>query len=254
MELANKIALITGGSSGIGRETAKLFALEGAKVAIADIDAVGGLSVLNEIKESGGNAMFHQIDVTCESEVINWITDVVNQWQGIDILVANAGILAIGTVEQATELDWDRVLAVNIKGYAFCAKHVAVHIRQRGGGAIVNVASMASFIAFPAFALYNTTKGAVLQLTKSLACDLAPDNIRVNCVCPGAIDTLQTQQFAESQGLKKEDVIAQIAQKVPLKRVGHAREVAHAIVFLASEKASYITATPLLIDGGYTAN
>lgn len=253
MELANKVALITGGSSGIGRETAKLFASEGAKVAIADINSAGGLSLLEEIKESAGDAMFHTCDVSIESEVKDWITNVVNQWQSIDILVANAGILAIGSVEEASNVDWDKVLGINVKGYAFCAKYVTPHMRKRGGGAIVNVASISSFIAFPAFALYNTTKGAVLQLTRSLACDLAADNIRVNCVCPGVIETLQTQQFADLQGLKKEDVINQIAPSIPMKRIGQPQEVAQAILFLASDKASYITATPLLIDGGYTA-
>ena len=251
MELTNKVALVTGGSSGIGRETAKLFAYEGAKVAIADIDTDGGLLLLEEIKHSGGEAMFYTCDVSSESEVKDWITNVVNQWQGIDILVANAGILAIGSVEEASNLDWDKVLGINVKGYAFCAKYVTPHMRKRGG-AIVNVASMASLIAFPGLALYNTTKGAVLQLTRSLACDLAADNIRVNCVCPGAIDTSQTQQFAESQGLTKEEAINLIAPTIPMKRVGQPQEVAQAILFLASDKASYITGTPLLIDGGYT--
>jgi NAD(P)-dependent dehydrogenase (short-subunit alcohol dehydrogenase family) len=123
MQLANKVALVTGGSSGIGRETAKLFASEGAKVAIADIDTAGGLSLLEEIKHSGGDVMFDTCDVSNESEVKDWITNVVNQWQSIDILVANAGILAIGPVEEASNLDWDKVLGINVKGYAFCAKY-----------------------------------------------------------------------------------------------------------------------------------
>ncbi|BAZ36822.1 short-chain dehydrogenase/reductase SDR (plasmid) [Calothrix sp. NIES-4101] len=253
MELANKVALVTGGSSGIGRETAKLLASAGAKVAIADIDTTGGLSLLEEIKNSGGDAMFCTCDVSNESEVKDWIKNVVNQWQSIDILVANAGILAIGSVEEASNLDWDKVLGINVKGYAFCAKYAIPHMRKRGGGAIVNVASMASLIAFPGCALYNTSKGAVLQLTRSLACDLAADNIRVNCVCPGAIETLQTQQFADALGLTTEEAINQIAPTIPMKRIGQPQEVAQAILFLASEKASYITATSLLIDGGYTA-
>ncbi|AFY41766.1 SDR family NAD(P)-dependent oxidoreductase [Nostoc sp. PCC 7107] len=252
MELVNKVALVTGGSSGIGRETAKLFAAEGARVAISDIDTSGGLSLLEEIKNSGGDAMFCTCDVSNENQVQDWITNVVNQWQSIDILVANAGILAIGSLEKASNLDWDKVLGTNVKGYAFCAKYAIPHIRKRGGGTIVNVASIAALIAFPGFALYNTTKGAVLQLTRSLAHDLATENIRVNCVCPGVIETFQTQQFADWQGLTKEEVIDQLAATVPMKRIGKPQEVAQAILFLASDKASYITATSLVIDGGYT--
>jgi NAD(P)-dependent dehydrogenase (short-subunit alcohol dehydrogenase family) len=253
MQLANKIALITGASSGIGRETAKLFALEGAKVAIADVDTVGGQTLIDEIKAFGGTALFHQVDVSVESEVQNWVAGVVDEWGGVDILVANAAVMVIGTVEQATELDWDRVLAVNVKGYAFCAKYVTPQMRQRGGGAIVNLASISSFVAVPAFAPYNTSKGAILQLTRSLAYDLAPDNIRVNCVCPGPIYTPAVQKVADSLSLSEEDLVKQFAPLVLLKRMGKAQEVANAILFLASDKASFITGTPLMVDGGYTA-
>lgn len=253
MELANKIALITGASSGIGRETAKLFALEGAKVALADVDTIGGQTLMDEIKSFGGTALFHPVDVSVETEVQNWIAGVVHQWGGIDILVANAAVMIIGTVEQATELDWDRVLAVNVKGYAFCAKYVIPQMRQRGGGAIVNLASISSFVAVPAFAPYNTSKGAILQLTRSLAYDLAPDNIRVNCVCPGPIYTSAVQNVANSLGFSDEDLVKQFAPLTLLKRMGQPQEVANAILFLASDKASFITGTPLMVDGGYTA-
>jgi NAD(P)-dependent dehydrogenase (short-subunit alcohol dehydrogenase family) len=252
MELANKIALITGASSGIGRETAKLFAEEGAKVAIADIDIDGGHTLIEEIKAAGGIAQFYQVDVSIESEVADWIAAVVNQWGGVDILVANAAVLATGTVEQYTSSDWDWALGVNVKGYAFCAKYAAPQMRQRGGGAIINLGSVSSFIAQPAFAPYNATKGAILQLTRCLAYDLAPDNIRVNCVCPGPIETPATHHFAESNGLVKEDFMQQLASLTLLKRMGKPREVANAILFLASDKASYITGTPLMVDAGYT--
>ncbi len=253
MQLANKIALITGASSGIGRETAKLFAQEGAKVAIADVDSINGKFVIQEIEAIGGTALFHQVDVSVESEVKDWIAEVVNKWGGVDILVANAAVVVVGTVEQATELDWDRVLGVNVKGYAFCAKYVAPQMRKRGSGAIVNLGSISSLVAVPAFAPYNTSKGAILQLTRSLAYDLAPDNIRVNCVCPGPIDTPATECLAKSQGLVKEDIVKQFAPLILLKRMGQPEEVANAILFLASDKASFITATMLIVDGGYTA-
>ncbi|AFZ23355.1 dehydrogenase of unknown specificity, short-chain alcohol dehydrogenase like protein [Cylindrospermum stagnale PCC 7417] len=254
MGLTNKITLITGAASGIGRETAKLFAEAGAKVAIADLDAVGGKAVVEEIHSSGGTALFHQVNVAAETEVKAWISAVVEQWGDIDILVANAGVLVNGTVEQATNEDWDQVLGVNVKGYAFCAKYAAPSMRKRGGGAIVNVASISSFVAQAAFAPYNTSKGAVLQLTRCLAYDLAPDNIRVNCVCPGGIDTPMMDYFAQSQGITKQDVVNELAPLHLLKRLGKPREVAEAILFLASDKASFITATPLMVDGGYTAH
>ncbi|MBH8565398.1 SDR family oxidoreductase [Nostoc sp. CENA67] len=253
MELTNKIALITGASSGIGRETAKLFAEQGAKVAMADVDAVGGQTLIAQIKADSGIAEFYQVDVSIETEVQDLVAAVVNQWGGLDILVANAAVLVTGTVEEVTESDWDRVFAVNVKGYAFCAKYAAVQMRKRGGGAIINLASVSSFIAQPAFVPYNTTKGAILQLTRCLAYDLASDNIRVNCVCPGPIDTPAVEYFADFQGLAKKDVLEQLASLTLLKRTGEPREVANAILFLASDKASFITGTPLMVDGGYTA-
>lgn len=252
MELNNKIALITGASSGIGRETAKLFAEQGAKVAIADVDSANGQTLIAEIKALRGIAEFYKIDVSIETEVQDLVTTVVNQWGGLDILVANAAVLVTGTIEQTTESDWDQVFAVNVKGYAFCAKYVAPQMRKRGGGAIVNLASVSSFIAQPAFVPYNTTKGAIVQLTRCLAYDLAPDNIRVNCVCPGPIETPAVQYFIDSHGLVKEDVLEQLASSTLLKRTGQPREVANAILFLASDKASFITGTPLMVDGGYT--
>lgn len=253
MELKNKIALITGAASGIGRETAKLFATEGAKVAIADINLDGGKAVVEEIGSAGGTALFHQVDVSVEPEVRDWITAVSQKWGGIDIVVANAAAIVMGTLEQATEEDWDRVLGVNVKGYAFCAKYAAPFIRKRGGGAIVSVGSVASIVAVPGWTPYIASKGAVLQLTRSLACDLAPDNIRVNCVCPGLIDTSAVEQFAKFLGLTKEETVKSIVSMKLLKRIGKPQEVANAILFLASDRSSFITGTSLMVDGGYTS-
>lgn len=253
MLLNNKIAIITGASSGIGRATAKLLAQEGAKVAIADLDTQNGQTVVAEIQANGGTASFHQVDAAQESQIQAWIDAVVAQWGGIDILVANAGILFTRTVETATNDDWDKILGVNLKGYAFCAKYAVPSMRKRGGGAIVNIASISSFVAQPEFFLYNATKGAVLQLTRCLALDLAVDNIRVNCVCPGPIDTPMVDQFIKDHGLNPEEFHQQMSQSTILRRMGKPQEVAEAIVFLVSDKASYITATPLMVDGGYVA-
>ena len=253
MRLANKVAVVTGSSSGIGRATAIRFAEEGAAVCVADLDVRGGEETVAQIKAAGGRAFFHKTDISIESEVRELMNTAARELGGPDILVNNAAAFVFGTVEEASEQDWDRVLNVNVKGYAFCSKYAIPHMRKRGGGSIVNLGSISSFIAQPAFVPYNTSKGAVLQMTRCLAFDLAPDNIRVNCVCPGAIDTPAIMLDAASKGLTKEQVVELNKPLHLIKRMGDPREVANAILFLASEEASFITATPLMVDGGYTA-
>ncbi|ACK74103.1 short-chain dehydrogenase/reductase SDR (plasmid) [Gloeothece citriformis PCC 7424] len=253
MRLANKIALITGGGSGIGAATAKLFASQGASVALADIDEQGGQAVVTEIRQSLGEALFHLCDISQEQQVKQWIETVAQTWGGVDILVNNAATFVFGNVEEVSGEDWDKILSVNVKGYAFCAKYAAPLMRQRGGGSIVNLGSISSVIAQKSFVPYNTSKGAILQMTRCLAYDLAPDNIRVNCVCPGTIDTPAIWRDAGSKNLTQEEFIEQAAQQHLLGRIGQPIEVAHAILFLASSEASFITGTSLMVDGGYTA-
>lgn len=253
MLLKGKIGLITGASSGIGRETAKLFAEEGAKVALADIDVDRGKVVLDEIKNAGGTAIFDRVDVSVESDVKTWMTSVAQKWGGVDILVANAAATILGTIEQTSNEDWDRVFGVNVKGYAFCAKYAAPYMRYRGGGAIVNLASIGSVVAISGFTAYCASKGAILQLTRCLAQDLSPDKIRVNCVCPGLIDTPAVRQVAASVGLSVADLTEPLVAKIPIARMGQPREVAEAILFLSSDRASFITGSSLTVDGGYTA-
>ena len=253
MRLANKVAVVTGSSSGIGRATAIRFAEEGAAVCVADLDVGGGDETVAQIKAAGGRAFFRKADISSESEIRELMNTAAREMGGLDILVNNAAAFVFGTVETASEQDWDRVLNVNVKGYAFCSKYAVPHMRKRGGGSIVNLGSISSFIAQPAFVPYNTSKGAVLQMTRCLAYDLAPDNIRVNCVCPGAIDTPATLRDAASKGLTKEQVVELYGALAFIKRMGDPREVANAILFLASDEASFITATPLMVDGGYTA-
>ena len=253
MRLANKVAVVTGSSSGIGRATAIRFAEEGAAVCVADLDVDGGEQTVLQIKAAGGRAFFHKADISSESEIRELMNTAARELGGLDILVNNAAAFVFGTVETASEQDWDRILNVNVKGYAFCSKYAVPHMRKRGGGSIVNLGSISSFIAQPAFVPYNTSKGAVLQMTRCLAFDLAPDNIRVNCVCPGAIDTPATLRDAASKGLTKEQVVELYGALAFIKRMGDPREVANAILFLASDEASFITATSLMVDGGYTA-
>ncbi len=253
MRLKSKIALITGAASGIGKATALLFAKEGAKVAIADLNSTEGLQVKEEIENNGGSALFYKVDVSQEENVKNWVLSVIEQWREIDILVNNAAAFVFGKIEDITSEDWDRILSINVKGYANCAKYAIPSMRKKGGGAIVNMGSISSFVGQPAFVPYNTSKGAITQMTRCLAYDLAIDNIRVNSVCPGTIETPASLSHAQSLGLTKEQFIEEVKTQQFIPRIGQPIEVAYAVLFLGSDEASYITGTCLMVDGGYTA-
>jgi len=253
MRLKNKVAIITGGSSGIGRAICEVFAEEGARLAVADIDAKGGQETVSAIITAGGEAVFIQTDVSKEAEVEAMVAETAAAYGAVNILVNDAAAFEFGKVEDVTDEQWQRVFGVNVIGQAYCVKHVLPHMRLAGGGAIVNIASVSGFIAQPAFIPYNASKGAVLQLTRCLALDLAPDNIRVNCVCPGAILTPATERHRQVEGRDREEFLAEAASGSFMKRVGDPREVAYGALFLASDEASFVTGTPLVIDGGATA-
>jgi NAD(P)-dependent dehydrogenase (short-subunit alcohol dehydrogenase family) len=173
---------------------------------------------------------------------------------GLDILVNNAALFTFGTIEDVTEQSWDRIFAVNVKGYAFTVKHALPYLKQRASTAsIVNLASVSSFIAQPAFLPYNTTKGAIMQLTRCLALDLAQYGIRVNAVCPGGILTAATEKHALSEQKTIEQLTEEMSRVHMIPRLGRPEEVANAVLFLASEEASFITGCPLMVDGGWTA-
>ncbi len=253
MRLKEKIAVITGAGSGIGRATALRFAEEGAAVCVGDIDVQGGEETVAQVRAAKGKAIFSKTDISREAEAKKLMEEAAKEFGGIDLLINNAAAFVFETVESATEADWDRALGVNVKGYAFCSKYAVPHIRKRGGGAIVNVASVSGFIAQPAFVPYNASKGAVVQMTRCMALDLAPDNIRVNCVCPGAIETPAMGLDAAKKGVSREEAMELLSNLHILKRMGQPREVAHTILFLASEEASFVTGAPLMVDGGWTA-
>ena len=252
--LKGKVAVVTGGGSGIGRATCELFAEEGAAVVVAERDPASGPQTADAITRRGGRALFVRTDVADEAGVRAMADEAARAFGRIDVLVNNAAVFVLRGIE-ATPQEWRQVLDVNVMGPALVAKHVVPHLRRAGGGAIVNLASMSSFIAQPQFVTYNASKAAVANMTRCMALDLAPDNIRVNAVAPGAVWTPIVQRLTAQAGLDRA-----AADKHPdwggahmIKRIAEPREIACAILFLASDEASFITGENLMVDGGYTA-
>jgi len=249
--LQDKVAIITGAASGIGAATAELCAEEGARVALLDIDAAAE-SVADRIRRDGGQARSFQADISREDDVRRATADALTAYGRVDILVNNAATFVFKGLD-ATPDEWRRSLDVNVIGTALCARYAAEAMKTSGGGAIVNLGSISSFVAQPNFMTYNATKAAIVNMTRCMALDLAPHNIRVNCVCPGTIRTAATDRHMAHLGITEAEFIAENAPLHLLNRVGRPREVAYAIVFLASDEASFITAAALMVDGGYVA-
>lgn len=252
MRLEGKVAIVTGGGAGIGQAVAEVFAEEGARVVIADIDANSGEETTHTIRNKGGTVQFVNADISKETDAQRISEEAVKAFGRADILVNNAATFVLKGFDATVE-DWQRSLAVNVIGTTMVTKYAVKHMKASGGGAIVNLASISSLVAQPNFFAYSSTKAAILQLTRNMAMDLAPFNIRVNCVCPGTILTAASYRHMKTVGLTFEQFNAEEGAKTFLKRVGQPREVAYPILFLASGEASYITGTSLIIDGGYTA-
>jgi NAD(P)-dependent dehydrogenase (short-subunit alcohol dehydrogenase family) len=252
MRLEGKTAIVTGGAQGIGEATAVRFAEEGARVVVADIEAKRGAEVVASIAAKGGQASFQRTDIADEDQVRRLCELAVERYGTIDILVNDAAVFVLKGLE-ATRDDWQRSLGVNVIGTATCSRYASEVMKRNGGGAIVNLASISSFVAQPQFITYSATKAAILQMTRNMAIDLAPFNVRVNCVCPGTILTRASYDHMERVGMSLEAFRAAEGPKHPIGRIGEPREVANAILFLASEEASFVTGTHLMVDGGYTA-
>lgn len=250
MRLKDKVAIVTGAAAGIGEATAELFAEEGANVVLIDKDP--GEEVARRIQAAGGSALFLQADISKEKEVKSVFEEVDAKFHRVDILVNNAAMFLLKGLE-ATPQDWHRVIDVNIVGTSLCSRYASEIMKRNRTGSIVNLASISSFIAQPHFLTYSATKAALVNMTRCMAMDLAPYNIRVNCVCPGTIRTSATEKHMARAKISEEAFLASNAPLHLLNRVGQPREVAYAILFLASDEASFITATPLMVDGGYTA-
>ncbi len=246
MRLENKIAIVTGGSSGIGRASSILFAKEGAKVVVTDINDKAGEDVVKTIKSNGREGIFVHCDVTKEDQAKNLIAKAVEKYGRLDVLYNNAGIGMVKLLPEMTEQEWDRIFNINVKGAFLCSKYAIPQMKKQGRGAIVNTASNWGLIAYPHWPAYCATKGAVVMLTKALAIDHAPDNIRVNCVCPGNIDTPLLRAGIEAETSFEE------ASKT-MGRLAKPEEVAYVALFLASDESSYVTGSTVVVDNGESA-
>lgn len=249
MQLEGKLAVITGAATGIGRATALLFAQEGATVAVGDINEAGARLTVADIETAGGTAWFFPCDVTRADDVAGLFKHAAEAMGGIDIIVNNAGVQRSGRVTEFSEADWDLLMDVNPRSCFFGAKYGTPYLVQRGGGVIVNVASLAGLKGGPGMTAYSASKGAIIAFTKALAAELGPANIRVNAMCPGWIDTPFNQPAIDFMGGRdvQDRVVEQI---VPLGRQGVPEEIATGMLFLAADASSYMTGQALVIDGG----
>jgi NAD(P)-dependent dehydrogenase (short-subunit alcohol dehydrogenase family) len=250
--LKDKVAIVTGGGAGIGQATAVLFAEEGAKVVIGDVDETGGKVTAAQIKAAGGEAIFVRADISKEDDARKLTDEALRAFGRLDILVNNAAAFVLKGLEASVE-DWQRSLGVNVIGTALVSRFASEAMKTNGSGAIVNLGSMSSFIAQPHFVTYSATKAAIIQMTRNMAMDLAEFGIRVNAVCPGTIITQASEKHCAQAGITMDEFKATEGAKHLLNRPGVPREVAQPILFLASDEASFITGTYLMVDGGYTA-
>ncbi len=248
MRLEGKVALISGGARGMGAAEARIFAAEGASVVIGDILEEEGNRVEAEIAESGGEAVFLTLDVTSEEDWQAAVDTAVERFGKLDILVNNAGIWDRGKVEEQSSESWDRVMEVNSKGVFLGTKAAIPAMREAGGGSIVNISSVAGLIGSARSTAYNASKGAVRLLTKGTAIQYAAEGIRCNSVHPGPIETQMLAEVYPDDDMREERLTA-----IPLGRLGQMEDVANGVLFLASDEASYMTGSELVIDGGYTA-
>jgi len=251
--LGGKIAAVTGGASGIGEATVRLFVEEGARVAFADRDGARGTGMADEIKASGGDVLFVKAHLEREAEAMAFIRRTVEHFGQLDVLVNNAAVRLYQNVTEASEESWDTIWGVNVKGYAFCAKAAIPALRRTGHGSIVNIASNNAVIAGDNTVQYDTTKAAVTGLTRGLARAHAADGIRANALCPGPTFTAFHEQRAAAAGKTHEVFKEEFGRPTMLKRPGTPREIAACVLFLASDDASYVTGTCLFVDGGETA-
>lgn len=251
-----KVVIITGGALGIGQATAWEFAKEGAKVVVADVNREAGDATTAEVERLGGKGLMLQADVSDSAECRRVVESTVERFGGVDILFNNVGIQPPESyldVEDTPEEMWDRIIGVNLKSCFLMSKYSIPEIRKRGGGAIINTASVQGLQSQPLVPPYAASKGGILSLTRQMSLDYAKDNIRVLAVCPGSIDTPMLRAAAQVEGVDPDEIVASWGAAHPLGRVGTGRDIANAVLFLASEKAGFMTGEYVNVDGGYMA-
>lgn len=249
-ELANKVAVVTGAASGIGRAAVELFAEEGATVVAADVQDAAGQCLANDLSLKGHSVSFIHADVASETDVAAMIHLALSRYGRLDVLFNNAGIEGdqAPTADASLE-NWERVIDVNLKGVFLGLKHGIRAMLEHGGGSIINNASVAGLVGFAGIPAYCASKGGVVQLTRTAALEYAMQNIRVNCLCPGVIDTPMVERFTHGQP----EAEAMMTALEPVGRAGQAREVAELALFLASDRASFVTGAVIPVDGGFVA-
>jgi len=252
MRLKGKVAFITGAAMGQGREAALLFAREGARIVLADVNAKAGAAVARTIHLRGGHALYVEGDVGVEADVERMITAGVNRFRRLHILYNNAGVLwkdRDRSVLETGEENWDRVQAINLKGPFFVVKHGVPHLIRAGGGSIINAGSISALRGFTvAQDSYTSSKGALISLTKSLAIQFARHNVRCNIIHPGIVDTPMQAPYLKDRAKRRS-----FEDSIPLGRIAHPREIAYVALFLASDESSYVTGTEIVVDGGFAA-
>src|SRR5713226_7270456 len=250
MRLKDKVTIITGGGSGFGEVTGRLFAQEGAAVMLADINGAAAAAVAESINAEGGRAMWAQTDVTSSASVEAMVRATLNNFGRVDILFNNAGIEGFGSVIETDETTWDRIFAVHVRGAYLCSKYaVQSMIDGERGGVVINVSSVAGLIGLQHMSAYCAAKGAIISLTRAMAADFAPHGIRVNCIAPGTTMTPLGQRLIENDTPEK---LAQRLSRYPLGRFAQPEEIARSVLFLASDDSSYATGMCLVMDGGLT--
>lgn len=251
MRLKGKVAIVTGGAQGLGGAISTMFAKQGAKVVIVDMDPVKAAETVSAIQKEGGEAFVVVADVSKSAQVKNAVAATIEKYQKLDILVNNAGVFEVGTVEDMPEEDWDHEIAVDLKSVFLCSKYAIPEMRKNGGGSIINFTSCVAILPNPNNAAYVAAKGALIPLTKEMAIDFGPANIRVNCIAPGLHMTRLLEKFMEPDPVAIRQACVDL---VPLRRLGTAEDIAYACLYLASDESSYVSGATFSIDGGITTH
>ena len=252
--LKDKVAIVTGGAMGIGAATCEMLAREGAAVAVTDLQDEDGAAVVDRIKTAGGKARYWHLDVVEEQDVWRVFDEIAEEFGKLDIVVNNAGISGANKrTDEVTVEEWDQVIAVNVRGVFLCTKHAIQHLRNAGGGSIVNLSSIYGIVGAPDLPPYHASKGAVRLMTKTDALLYAKEGIRVNSVHPGYIWTPLVEALGRESSQGVEAFRRELDEKHPIGHVGEPNDIAAGIVYLASDEAKFVTGSELVIDGGYTA-